>query len=137
MAITPNQVELVQASFAKVAPIAETAADIFYKKLFEYSPDLKPLFKNDIKSQGNKLMQTLTVAVKGLNDLNALVPVLQKLAQRHVNYGVRAEDFTPVGNALLYTLKAGLGEEFTPQVREAWIAVFRVIATTMKQHSFK
>lgn len=136
MPVTQKQITLVQTSFAKVEPIAEQAADIFYNKLFEYDPKLKPLFKSDIKAQGRKLMATLKVATTGLNDLDTLVPVLHQLAERHVNYGVKAADFTPVGNALLYALHQGLGEQFTNEVRQAWVEVFRLVATTMKDHSF-
>ncbi len=136
MPITKRQITLVQDSFAKVEPIAEQAADIFYSTLFKYDPNLKPLFKSDIKAQGRKLMATLKVATSGLNDLDALVPVLHQLAERHVNYGVKAADFTPVGNALLHTLHTGLGDAFTDEVRQAWVDVFRLIATTMKGHSF-
>ena len=136
MPVTQRQITLVQTSFGKVEPIAEQAADIFYTKLFEYDPKLKPLFKSDIKAQGRKLMATLKVATAGLNDLDTLVPVLHQLAERHVNYGVKAADFTPVGNALLYALHQGLGDDFTDEVREAWVEVFRLVATTMKDHSF-
>lgn len=136
MPITQHQITLVQNSFAKVEPIAEQAAEIFYNKLFEYDPKLKPLFKSDIKAQGRKLMATLKVATAGLNDLDTLVPVLHQLAERHVKYGVKAADFTPVGNALLYALQQGLGDQFTDDVRQAWVDVFRLVATTMKDHSF-
>lgn len=136
MSITPRQKQLVQESFARVEPIAEQAAEIFYQTLFEFDPSLRRLFKNDIKSQGKKLMMTLKVAVKGLDDLEGLVPVLHQLAERHVDYGVKAEHFTPVGNALLYTLKVGLGEHWNPEVRKAWVDTFRLVATVMKQHSF-
>ncbi|MFC0117652.1 globin family protein [Pseudoalteromonas xiamenensis] len=136
MAITPRQKLLVQESFKLVEPIAEQAAGLFYQTLFTYDPSLKPLFKSDLKSQGKKLMMTLKVAVKGLDDLDALVPVLQQLAARHVDYGVKASHFTPVGNALLYTLKQGLGEKWNPELRQAWVDTFRVVATVMKAHSF-
>ena len=136
MPITTRQKQLVQESFAKVVPIAGVAGDIFYKTLFEYAPEVKPLFKSDIKDQGRKLVTTLAVAIKDLDDLDKLVPVLQKLAEKHVDYGVKAEHFTPVGNALLSTLKQGLGDDFTPEVRQAWVEVFRVVANTMKAHSF-
>ena len=83
MALTAREVELIQSSFAKVEPIADTAAAIFYKTLFQYDPNLKPLFKGDMKQQGRKLMTTLKLAVAGLDDLSALVPVLEQLAERH------------------------------------------------------
>ncbi|MBK8188240.1 MAG: hemin receptor [Cellvibrio sp.] len=136
MAITSRQKQLVQESFKKVEPIAETAAEIFYKTLFEYDPNLKKLFKTGLKEQGKKLMSTLKVAIKGLDDLNALVPVLQQLADRHVQYGVKPEDYTPVGNALLHTLKVGLGDDWTPELRQAWVETFRTVATVMKEHSY-
>ena len=65
-----GQKKLVQDSYAMVAPIAETAAELFYNKLFEFDPSLKALFKTDIKDQGRKLMATLTLAVKGLDNLD-------------------------------------------------------------------
>lgn len=133
MAITEQQKQLVQQSFAKVEPIAEQAADIFYRKLFEYDPSLKVLFNSDIKSQGQKLMATLKVAIKGLDDIDSLVPVLQQLSQRHKDYGVHIDDFTPVGNALLFTLRAGLGQDFTEDTRDAWIEVYQTVATVMRQ----
>jgi len=136
MSITASQIKLVQESFAKVAPIADQAAEIFYNKLFEFDPSLRKLFKNDMSEQGRKLMATLGVAVKSLTDLNGLVPVLQKLAERHVDYGVKAQDYTPVGNALLFALKQGLGDDFTPDVREAWVETFRLVSQTMKSHVY-
>ncbi|GMM86509.1 globin family protein [Pseudoalteromonas sp. MTN2-4] len=136
MSITERQKKLVQRSFVQIEPHAEAAAELFYQTLFQYDPSLKQLFKSDIKSQGQKLMMTLRVAVRGLDDINALVPVLHQLAERHVGYGVQAKDFTPVGNALLYTLKMGLGDAWTPELRQAWVDTFRMIATVMKAHTF-
>lgn len=136
MSLTSRQITLIQRSFAKVEPIADAAADIFYKKLFEYDPSLRRMFKNDMKDQGRKLMAVLKVAVGSLNNLEQLVPTLRKLADRHAGYGVKPEDYTPVGNALLYTLKKGLGNEFTPELREAWINVYRLVANVMREHSY-
>lgn len=137
MAITKRQIDLIQQSYKKVEPIADTAAEIFYDKLFEYEPSVKPMFKKNIKDQGRMLMGTLKVAINGLNNLEALVPVLEKLAVKHVNYGVKAEHYTPVGNALLYTLKTGLGPEWNPELRQAWVDVYRVMAHTMKSAAYK
>lgn len=136
MSITPRQVSLIQNSFAKVEPIADKAADIFYTKLFEYDPSLRRMFKIGMDEQGRKLMAVLKTAVGGLNDLNALVPVLQNLAKAHVPYGVKAEDYTPVGNALLYALKQGLGPAFTPEVRQAWVDLYRLVANTMREAAY-
>ena len=136
MAISARQKMLVQQSFDKVIPIADTAADIFYKKLFEYDPSLKPLFKKPMVEQGKVLMATLKVAVKSLDDIEGLVGVLQKLAERHKGYGVKVDDYTPVGNALLFTLKTGLGKDFTPELRRAWIEVYKTIAEVMRSHAY-
>lgn len=125
-------IELVQGTFGKVAPIADQAAEIFYGKLFEKDPSLKPMFKGDMKDQGKKLMSMIGTAVTGLNNLEAIVPAVQNLGKGHVAYGVKNKDYDTVGAALLETLDVGLGEEFTPEVKEAWTEVYTVLATTMK-----
>ena len=130
--MTPEQKTLVQQSFARVAPIADQAAALFYGRLFELDPSVKPLFKTDLETQGRKLMQVLAIAVNGLDDLDALVPVVQSLGRNHVAYGVRDEHYDTVGSALLWTLEQGLGEGFTPEVKVAWTTVYGIIATTMK-----
>ena len=129
--MTPKQISLVQQSWAKVLPIAPQAAEIFYSTLFEMDPSLKKLFKNDMVEQGKKLMSMLDAAVKLLNDTDKLIPVLQKLGVKHVTYGVKNEHYDTVGAALLKTLDAGLGKEFTAPVKKAWIAVYTTLATTM------
>jgi hemoglobin-like flavoprotein len=126
-------VELVQASWAKVLPIADTAATLFYGRLFELDPALRPLFKNDIGEQKMKLMQTLSVAVGGLADPGRLVPVLRALGARHVAYRVADRHYDLVGEALLWTLRKGLGEGFTPEVEAAWGEVYGLVAAVMKQ----
>ena len=136
MAITPRQVQLIKQSFAQVEPIADQAAEIFYNYLFQFAPEARPMFKGDMKSQGKKLMSTLKVAVKSLNNLEALLPVLQKLARDHVAYGVKAKHYTPVGNALLYALRDGLGPRFTTEVRQAWVDAYRLIAKVMKEAAY-
>ena len=130
--ISASQKEMVQSTFAMVVPIKEKAAEIFYAKLFELDPSLKLLFKNDMVEQGEKLMTMLAAAVKGLDDLGNLVPVVQDLGKRHVGYGVEDEHYDTVAAALLYTLETGLGEAWTDEVKEAWVAVYTVLATTMK-----
>ncbi|MFY0650856.1 MAG: hemin receptor [Cyclobacteriaceae bacterium] len=129
---TAKQKELVQSTFAQVVPIKEQAAEIFYNKLFELDPSLKPLFKGDIKEQGAKLMTMLAAAVKGLDDLGSLVPVVQDLGKRHVGYGVTDEHYDTVAGALLYTLETGLGDLWDDEVKDAWVAIYTILATTMK-----
>ena len=130
--LTPKKITLVQASFAKVVPIADQAAEIFYTKLFEKDPSLRNLFKGDMKEQGNKLMTMIGTAVSGLSDLDKIVPAVQDLGKRHAGYGVTDQMYDTVGAALIETLEVGLGEAFTPKVKGAWIEVYTVLATTMK-----
>lgn len=129
--MTPRDIELVQSSFAKVAPIAETAAELFYARLFELDPSVRPLFKTDLKEQGKRLMAMIATAVNGLNDVEALVPAVQDMGRRHVKYGVIREHYATVGRALLDTLEKGLGDDFTPEVKNAWTVIYGVLSTTM------
>jgi hemoglobin-like flavoprotein len=115
--MTPQQKLLVQQSFAAVAPIAQTAATLFYGRLFELDPTLRPLFRGDLTVQGRHLMATLAVAVRGLDNLETLVPVVQALGRRHVAF---------------WTLEQGLGSSFTPEVRAAWAGTYDLVATTMQ-----
>lgn len=130
--MTPEQVAEIRASFAKVAPIAEQAAALFYGRLFKTAPEVQPLFKAaDMKEQGRKLMGTLAVVVKGLDDLPALMPAVEALARKHVGYGVDAAHYAPVGAALLWTLEQGLGEGFTPAVKDAWATAYGTLSGAM------
>src|SRR5512141_1816447 len=124
---------LVQSAFEKVAPIADTAAALFYGRLFEIDPSLRHMFPTDLKEQGAKLMHMLTLAVRGLNRPDQLIPAVQSLGRRHAGYGVKPEHYQTVATALLWTLEKGLGEAFTPEVKEAWVAVYTLLATTMQE----
>ena len=131
--MTPEKVALVQNSFAKVVPIAPQAAELFYGKLFELDPELKPLFKGDMTEQGAKLMKMIGTAVNGLTDLEAIVPAVQDLGKRHVGYGVVDSHYDTVGEALLWTLDQGLGPDFTDEVEAAWTEVYGLLAGVMKE----
>ena len=133
--MTSKQVELVQTTWEKCVPIADQAATLFYGKLFELDPNLKPLFKSDMKEQGRKLMAMINVAVAGLDRLDALVPAVQDLGRRHKGYGVKAEHYGTVATALLWTLEKGLGDAFTPAAKEAWTQTYTVLAQTMQAAS--
>ncbi|MGB7922120.1 MAG: globin family protein [Pyrinomonadaceae bacterium] len=130
--MTPEQKRLVQRSFEQVAPIADAAAGLFYGRLFELDPALRPLFKGDLVEQGRKLMQMIGVVVKGLDRFDELLPAAQALGQRHTGYGVRDEHYETVGAALLWTLGEGLGTAFTHDVKEAWTAAYGAITSAMK-----
>nr|WP_299397300.1 globin family protein [Pelagibius sp.] len=122
---------MVQESFAKVEPIAEDAAALFYKRLFEIDPSTKPLFKGDMAEQGRKLMAVLKTAVAGLEKLDKLVPAVKVMGQRHHAYGVELKHYESVANALLWTLKQGLQDAFTPDVEKAWAKTYGVLAEVM------
>ncbi len=130
--MTPEQKDLVQRSFEKVKPIADTAAALFYGRLFELDPQLERLFHGDLEGQGRKLMHMIGLAVKGLNHSAELLPLLRELGERHAAYGVAEHDYDTVGAALLWTLKRGLGDAFTPEVRAAWSAVYELLSSSMK-----
>ena len=130
--LTANDIMLVRASFARVVPIKNAAADLFYDRLFEVAPQLRRIFPADLRAQKLKLMGMLATAVGGLNDLEALVPKVKALGARHVGYGARAADYNVVGEVLLWTLERGLADAFTPEVRAAWTKVYGVLAATMQ-----
>jgi hemoglobin-like flavoprotein len=130
--VTPEQIVLVQETFAQVVPIADTAAVLFYGRLFEMDPDLRALFRADMSAQYSNLMQTLTVVVRGLDRLDSILPAVQALGRRHAGYGVKDQHFDLVGEALLWTLQQGLGSAFTPEVRQAWATAYGLLASTMR-----
>jgi hemoglobin-like flavoprotein len=129
--MTPDQIKLVQDSFAKVAPISDQAAIIFYNRLFEVAPSVKAMFPEDMTEQRRKLMATLAVVVTGLSDLPSILPAASALAIRHVSYGAKREHYPVVGAALLYTLEKGLGEAWTPEVAGAWTAAYATLSDYM------
>jgi nitric oxide dioxygenase len=125
------QIQLVQDSFAKVAPISEQAAVIFYDRLFEVAPSVKAMFPADLTEQRKKLMATLAVVVGGLSNLEAILPAASALAKRHVAYGAKPEHYPVVGSTLLWTLEKGLGDAWTPDVASAWTAAYGVLSNFM------
>ena len=128
-----QQITLVQQSFAKVLPIADTAAALFYERLFTLDPSVKHLFKGDLTQQGYKLMQAIGFVVKGLGRLETILPTVQSLGKRHQGYGVRTEHYDTVGAALLWTLEQGLGDGFTPEIKDSWTAAYTLLATVMQE----
>ncbi len=130
--LTAEDITLVRASFARVVPIRNKAAHLFYARLFEVAPQLRRMFPADMHGQKQKLMAMLGATVAGLSDLDALIPKVKALGARHVGYGARAADYNLVGEALLWTLERGLADAFTPEVRAAWTKVYGVLAATMQ-----
>jgi hemoglobin-like flavoprotein len=134
--MTPDQVTLVQQSFAKVAPISDQAATIFYDRLFEIAPQVKAMFPSDLTEQRKKLMATLAVVVNGLSNLESILPAASALATRHVSYGAKAEHYPVVGAALLWTLEKGLGEAWTAEVAAAWTAAYGTLSGYMISEAY-
>jgi hemoglobin-like flavoprotein len=134
--MTPDQVKLVQDSFAKVAPISETAAELFYGRLFEIAPQVRAMFPADMTEQRRKLMMMLAAVVNGLGDLPSILPAASALATRHVGYGAKAEHYPVVGSALLWTLEKGLGDSWTPDVAAAWTTAYGTLSGYMISEAY-
>lgn len=130
--MTCKEMHLVRSSWKSVRPISTQAAEIFYRRLFEIAPELKPLFRGDMHMQGQRLMNMVDTAVAGLERWDEFVPALQALGKRHAGYGVKDADFDQVAAALLWTLEKGLGDAFTHEIRRAWISTYTLLADTMK-----
>ena len=130
--ITEQQKRLVQSSWAQVAPAYDKAVTLFYNRLFELDPSLRGLFNIEIERQVQKLTATMSVVVKGLLHLEALVPALQELGRRHSTYGVLTVHYDTVGEALVWALDQTLKQDFTPEVREAWVDTYAHLADIMR-----
>lgn len=131
--MTSRQIELVQSSFRLVQPNLESAAAVFYDRLFELDPSLRKMFHTSREEQARKLAQALTVVVTAIDRPNQIRGAVEALGRRHGGYGVRDEHYAIVGSALLWTLEAGLREAFTPDVREAWSTAYGWLAFTMRR----
>lgn len=129
--MNPTTIHDVQRTFDLITPIADNAASLFYSKLFELDPSLKAMFKSDMSEQRKKLMQILGVAVSSLSNLNAIVPAVQDLGRRHVQYGVQPQHYNTVAQAILWMLEQTLGAAFTPAVKQSWTEVYTILADTM------
>jgi hemoglobin-like flavoprotein len=139
--VNDTQKTLIRTTFAQLEPIAPVAASLFYGRLFEIAPETKSLFRYDLGTaemavQGNKLMQTLAVAVAHVDDLGTVRPAIEALARRHTSYGVEANHYEAVGAALLWTLGQGLGDGFTPEVEAAWTTLYTTLASVMQQAAY-
>lgn len=128
-----QQIHLVQSTFEQVRPIADVAAVMFYSRLFELDPSLRALFTHDMRAQGAKLMATLGLAVGSLDNPARIIPAVQNLGRKHVGYGVQPWHYEIVGRALLDTLATAFGEQFTPEVEEAWTAAYLLLAGVMQE----
>ncbi len=126
------QQQLVQATFARVAIMPEVAGALFYERLFEANPSFRPMFKNDMRLQGVKLMTTLAMVVYYLPEPGQILPAIRDLAVRHVDYGVKLADYDALREALIWTLDQVLGEDFTPAIRDAWTVCYDELSHEMQ-----
>jgi len=139
MSLTEGEKLLITESFTKIAPLSDKVAGVFYKRLFEVAPDTKELFKNtNMTDQGRKMMQTIATAVGAVYTLDAITPEMQALGKRHMAYGVKAEQYDNIGEALIWAMKESLGDEFPADTAAAWKKVYALIADIAKaEHSKK
>lgn len=129
--MTPTDIDLIRRSLDAMKPIAPIAAALFYGRLFEIAPEVRPLFKGDMDEQGRKLMATLAAVVVGLHDIDTIIPVSQALARRHVSYGVNKEHYAAVGEALIWTLSVGLDGGWTDAHVDAWRRAYALLSDVM------
>jgi hemoglobin-like flavoprotein len=130
--MTPRQIAFVQGSWQEILAVPETAAELFYLRLFALDPSLQPMFKGEMREQGRKLIAMMSVAVNGLARIETLVPVIEALGRRHADYGVKDEHYASVAVALLWALERALRDRFTPEVKDAWTAAYGLLAATMQ-----
>jgi len=131
--MTLEQKQLVQNTWEKVLPKSDSAATLFYGRLFDLDPSTRPFFTHtNMPDQRKKLMQVIGTVVSGLDMLDQLIPAVSNLGPRQMAYGAKDEHYSSVGRALIWTLERGLGADFTPEVKEAWTTLYNVLADTMK-----
>ena len=130
--MTPRQIELVQTSFARVLPFSDRVAQIFYKRLFDLDPSLRPLLTPDLRRQGRKLIDSIKAVVWNLRKLDRIIAGVQAMAARNAPHATQAHHYTTIGQALTYALSWGLSDEFTDETREAWLTAATLLAISMK-----
>lgn len=130
MPLTSEQIELIRDSFHRLEPDAEVA-EKFYDRLFEIAPELRSMFRSDMTGQGMRFMRTMRVIVQYLDEPESLRPYLRKLAEGHAAYGVKAKHFKPMGQALIWTMRQALGDEFPEGADDAWEAAYELLAYEM------
>ncbi|GAB4014408.1 globin family protein [Spirosoma koreense] len=137
--MTSHQTQLVQNTFGMVAALpVETVGSLFYDQLFSIAPEVRPLFsRTTTPEQSRKLLVMLAYVVARLDNPDSLVADLTKLAQRHIRYGVKERHYDLVGEALLWTLEQGLGNAWTEETKNAWVACYTLLATIMLRSSYE
>jgi len=137
MTLSDRQIMLVQDSFELVIALPQDVTDLFYARVFELDPTLRPMFKRDISEKGRMLMQTIIIAVHSLKDLANITPALHTLGHRHIGYGVKKKDYDTLGMALIWTIEQGIGPTFTPELRDAWAVTYNLLVQTITQDTYE
>lgn len=127
----PRNIHAIRESFAAIRLSDREAGSVFYRRLFEVAPGVRPLFPPSLEEQADKLFKTLKVLVASLERLDALQPVLHDLGRRHLAYGAEPEHYAVVGSVLIWTLREALGETFTMEVEREWRRLFTVASQAM------
>ena len=123
--------ESLETSFDLVAPRGDELVDVFYARLFEAAPSVRPLFPQDLKAQKTMLLAALVLLRKSLRNLEGIVPTLHALGARHVAYGARPEHYPVVGSVLIGSMAELAGGAWRPEYERAWAAAFEVVAGAM------
>ncbi len=131
--LSPQRIRLIRSSWQALAPAGTEVGRLFYQRLFEIAPGLRPLFAPDLEPQSRKLIAMLGLVVEGLDRLPTLLPAVAALGRRHIGYGVRPAHYDNVGQALLWTLERGLGPTTSDEVIAAWAAAYGTLAAVMQQ----
>ncbi len=131
-----EQIELVKESFEEILPKATKVTRILYDRFFEISPKRKILFKRDMREQRKKLLKALMCLIDNLHDISVIRDYLERSANRHVEYGVKEEDYENFGSSLFFALSAAFGDDFTPDKKTAWREFYYTISGIMIKHSY-
>jgi len=131
--MTTHDIELVKKSWTTVATIdMETVGGLFYNRLFEIAPEVKPMFsRSSIAEQSRKLLSMLSYVIAKLDKLDDILEEVAKLAKRHSQYGVKESHYAAVGAALLWTLEKGLGDLWNEELKAAWTRIYTVLSGAM------
>jgi hemoglobin-like flavoprotein len=133
--LSADEIERVRNSFDRLWPMSSRTADLFYERLFEIAPGVRPMFRPDMDEQKRKFISTLAVIVGTLDDTTRLVPLTVALARQHSDYGIQAKHYDVVGQALLWSLEQGLGQDWTPSLADSWSKAYGIVSGFMIEHA--
>lgn len=131
--MTARQIQLVKESWSYVIVKSNEAGQLFYSRLFEVAPAVRPMFKGDVKEQSRKLMSMVTLVVSKLDKLDQVINEVKALGARHNKYGTKGEHYAVVGQCLIWTLSQGLGDRWNKETEEAWLQAYATLSGAMIQ----